>query len=214
MAKKKRPTTTTTTTKGSPRALSDLTPDPHNRRKHNARNVGLLVDALQTVGAARSIVIDERGSVLAGNGVVEAAEVAGLTKLQVVDADGDTIVAVRRRGLTDDQKRSLALYDNRTAELATWDADQLADDAAAGLGLKPFFDDNELKKLLQHGRAHDATVTEVDTTEVGDRFWIVVRGPLKAQAVALQKLRLLLKDIAGVDVELGTSAPVEEWGGQ
>jgi hypothetical protein len=55
-------------------------------------------------------------------------------------------------------------------------------------------------------------VTEVDTAEVGDRFWIVVRGPLKAQAAALQKLRLLLKEIAGVDVELGTSAPVEEWG--
>jgi ParB-like chromosome segregation protein Spo0J len=196
----------------SPATLSDLTPDPQNRRQHNARNVGLLVDALQTVGAARSIVIDERGSVLAGNGVLEAAAEAGLTKLQVVDADGDTIIAVRRRGLTADQKRSLSIYDNRTAELATWDADQLAEDAAGGLGLKPFFDDNELKKLLQRGRAHDAKVTEVDTAEVGDRFWIVVRGPLKAQASALQKLRALMKEIAGVDVELGTSAPVEEWG--
>jgi ParB-like chromosome segregation protein Spo0J len=73
MAKTKPTTRSTKPTKGSPRALSDLTPDPHNRRKHNARNVHLLVDALQTVGAARSIVIDERGSVLAGNGVVEAA---------------------------------------------------------------------------------------------------------------------------------------------
>src|SRR6266496_3464388 len=93
----------------SPATITDLTPDPHNRRKHNARNVRLLVDALQAVGAARSIVIDERGSVLAGNGVLEAAAEAGLTKLHVVDTDGDTIVAVRRRGLTDDQKRSLAL---------------------------------------------------------------------------------------------------------
>jgi hypothetical protein len=204
--KRRRPARTPTT-------ISDLTPDPQNRRKHNARNASLTVDALKAVGPARSIVIDERGTVLAGNGVVEAAAEAGFTKLQIVDADGATLVAVRRRGLTDDQKRDLALYDNRTAELATWDADQLAEDAAGGLGLKPFFDDNELRKILQHGRAHDATVTEVDTAEVGDRFWIVVRGPLPAQAVALQKLRVLMKEIAGVDVELGTSAPVEEWGG-
>jgi ParB-like chromosome segregation protein Spo0J len=198
--------------KTAPDDVRQLRPDQANRRRHTARNIGMIVDALQTVGAARSIVIDEHGEVLAGNGVVEAAAEAGITKLQVVDTDGATLIAVRRRGLTQEQRRSLALYDNRAAELAEWNADQLADDAANGLALKPFFDDNELKRILQHGRTHDAKITEVEVSDVGDRFWIVVRGPLQAQAAALQKLRAVMKDVAGVDVELGTSAPVEEWG--
>lgn len=131
-----------------PRTLSDLANDPHNRRKHNARNVAMIAAALQQVGAARSIVIDERNEVLAGNGVLEAARQSGLTKLQVIDADGDTVVAVRRTGLTDAQKRDLAIYDNRTAELAEWDLVQLEADFQNGDDLKPFFTDDELRKLI------------------------------------------------------------------
>jgi hypothetical protein len=41
--------------------LRDLKPDPQNARKHTSRNVAMVVDALQEVGAARSIVIDEKG---------------------------------------------------------------------------------------------------------------------------------------------------------
>lgn len=107
--------------------LGDLIPDPKNARAHNPRNVGLIVDALHEVGAARSIVIDESGRVLAGNATIEAAAEAGIERVQVVDADGETIIAVRRTGLTEAQKVRLALLDNRTAELATWDADVLGD---------------------------------------------------------------------------------------
>jgi len=85
--------------------------------------------------------------ILAGNGVVEAASEAGITKLQIVDADGDTLVAVRRRGLTPSQKRDLAIYDNRTAELAEWNVEQLAADLQNGEDLAAFFFDDELKTL-------------------------------------------------------------------
>lgn len=105
--------------------IKDLKPDKRNARKHNPRNIGMIERSLGEVGAARSIVIDEDGKILAGNGTVEGAAQAGITKVQVVDADGETIVAVRRTGLTDEQKTKLALYDNRTAELAEWDADVL-----------------------------------------------------------------------------------------
>lgn len=119
--------------------IKDLTPDPANARQHNPRNVGMIQDALQEVGAARSIVIDEAGTVLAGNATIEAAAAAGITRVHVVDADGETIIAVRRSGLTDTQKTRLALFDNRGAELATWDTDQLAalqaEDAALLAGL-------------------------------------------------------------------------------
>jgi ParB-like chromosome segregation protein Spo0J len=128
---------------GQPVHLKDLRPDPQNRRKHNPRNIGMLADALQRVGAARSIVIDEDGEVLAGNGVLEAAGQVGITRVQVVEADGETLIAVRRRGLTPEQKRDLAISDNRTAELAEWNWEQLAEDQAAGLKLEPWFSDQE-----------------------------------------------------------------------
>lgn len=47
--------------------LGDLRPDPRNARKHNPRNIGMIEAALHEVGAARSIVIDEEGTILAGN---------------------------------------------------------------------------------------------------------------------------------------------------
>ena len=107
--------------------LGDLKPDPQNARKHTPRNVGMIADALQEVGAARSIVIDEKGVVLAGNATIKAAGRAGLARVKVVDADGSEIIAVRRTGLTPRQKKRLALYDNRAAELAEWDSDVLSD---------------------------------------------------------------------------------------
>jgi hypothetical protein len=107
--------------------IKDLKPDKKNARKHNPRNIGLIEKSLQEVGAARSIVIDEDNNILAGNGTVEAAAQAGITKLKIVQADGNEIVAVQRRGLTKQQKERLALFDNRTAELAEWDVDVLKD---------------------------------------------------------------------------------------
>lgn len=102
--------------------LAELIADPDNLRKHNPRNVGMIEEGLREVGAARSIVVDENGVVLAGNGVVEAAASAGITRVRYVDADGEEIIAVRRRNLTDEQKKRLAIYDNRTSELSEWDA--------------------------------------------------------------------------------------------
>lgn len=132
-----------------PRRLADLRPDPRNARRHDERNRALVETALREVGAARSIVVDEDGTILAGNATVQAARALGLERLQVVDTDGDTLVAVRRVGLTPQQKQRLALYDNRTAELAEWDPAQLAafmaEDDAALAGL---FDPDELDALL------------------------------------------------------------------
>ena len=129
--------------------LKDLTPDPKNRRRHTSRNVEMITEAIETVGTGRSIVIDEDDVVLAGNATVKAAGVAGLTKVTVVEAAGDEVIAVRRRGLSSEQKRALALYDNRTAELAEWDVEQLVEDVDAGLDLGAFFYENELEDMVK-----------------------------------------------------------------
>ncbi len=120
-----RPTIADNATVGALVGLGDLKHDPANCRKHNPRNIGSIVNSLQAVGAARSIVIDEDNIILAGNGLVDAAGEAGIEKVRIIEADGDTVIAVRRVGLTPKQKAQLAIADNRTAELAEWDAEQL-----------------------------------------------------------------------------------------
>jgi hypothetical protein len=158
----------------TPTHIGELVADARNRRKHTPRNIGLITDALHKVGAARSIVIDEANEILAGNGVVEAAADAGITKVKVVDADGETIVAVRRRGLTAAQKRDLAIFDNRTAELAEWDLEQLRADREAGEDLSAFFYDDELAALLASDQ--DPATAAIGTTEASrsliDRFGV------------------------------------------
>ena len=84
--------------------LKDLHFDKKNARKHNPRNIGMIEKSLNEVGAGRSIVIDENNNILAGNGTIEAAQQAGIDKVQIVESDGNTIIAVRRTGLTDEQK--------------------------------------------------------------------------------------------------------------
>lgn len=143
--------------------LADLRQDARNRRKHTPRNVGMIIDALHEVGAARSIVIDETNSILAGNATVEAAAEAGIERVHVVDADGETIVAVRRTGLTEEQKRRLALYDNRAAELAEWDTEQIAADLEAGLNFDGLFTEQEVSDMLE--AATDSILDGVDFKE-------------------------------------------------
>ena len=141
--------------------IKDLLHDPKNARKHTPRNVGTIVSALQEVGAARSIVIDEEGVVLAGNATMDAAAEAGITVVKVVEATGNELVAVRRSGLTPDQKTRLALYDTRAAELAEWDMDalrQLAQDNQ----LTGLFDENELNDILGAQVAAQQTSNVVD----------------------------------------------------
>jgi len=50
--------------------LTALVPDPRNARRHNGRNLALIEASLREVGAARSIVVDEGGVILAGNATV------------------------------------------------------------------------------------------------------------------------------------------------
>lgn len=115
--------------------LADLKPLADNPRQHTARGLGTIEEAVRRVGAARSGVIDEDNVLLAGNGTAEALAAAGIEKVQIVDAPGDTWVVVRRSGLTPEQKRILAYADNRAGELGGWIAEQVVADLAAGVGL-------------------------------------------------------------------------------
>lgn len=125
--------------------IADLIFDPNNARVRTAKGEKMIQDSLNEVGAARSIVIDENNVILAGNGTVEAAGQIGISRVRVIEASGDEIIAVRRSGLTDEQKKKLAYYDNRTGDEAEWDMEQVARDLLGGYDfLDELFDDVEI----------------------------------------------------------------------
>jgi ParB-like chromosome segregation protein Spo0J len=145
--------------------IGQLKHDSRNARRHNPRNVGLIADALNEVGAARSIVIDEAGVILAGNATVEAAAQAGIEGLRIIDADGDEIIAVRRSNLTPEQKRRLALFDNRAAELAEWDP-AILESLVGDTDLTGLFRDDELAEILS--QVPDVEFPEYDESVTDD----------------------------------------------
>ena len=129
--------------------LTDLAFDKKNARRRNSRAGGAIEYSLKELGAGRSIVIDKHGQIIAGNGVIENAAKAGITDIEVVQSDGSKIIAVQRLDLdldSDDKARKLALADNRTAELAEWNPEVLAE-LSADLDLKPYFSDEELSAI-------------------------------------------------------------------
>ncbi len=126
--------------------LKDLTPDPRNSRRHNPRNIGMVEQSLRKYGAARSIVIDEAGKIIAGHGVVEAAANAGIEKVNVVDASGNEIVAVRRTGLTEKEKAELSIADNRSSDLSDFDPNILKE-LSTELDLGQFWDEKEMEHI-------------------------------------------------------------------
>src|SRR5262245_17756010 len=107
--------------------IKDLLPDDRNARRHTPRNVGMIADALREVGTSRSGVSDDKRRLLAGNATAEALAQAGIRRVKVVESNGEEWVVVRRSGLSEKQKKQLALYDNRAAEFSDWDIDVLSE---------------------------------------------------------------------------------------
>jgi len=154
--------------------LKDLHADPRNARLHDKRNIGMIEQSLEQYGAARSIVIDETGQIIAGHGVLEGAANVGIEKVISVEATGNEIVAVVRRGLTPKQKAELAIADNRASDLSEMDPAMLKSLSDEGLAdLDKFFFPEELTALfanaLTEGDAEHITPEEAHKT-LAERF--------------------------------------------
>jgi site-specific DNA-methyltransferase (adenine-specific) len=96
--------------------IADLTPDPQNARQHDDKNLKAIMGSLKEFGQRKPIVITEAGTIVAGNGTVEAARRLGWTDIEVVRVPSDW---------TDAQVKAFAIADNRTAELANWNQEVL-----------------------------------------------------------------------------------------
>jgi hypothetical protein len=128
-------------------SITSLQSDHKNARRRTDRSSDLIKESLQRYGAARSIVIDEDNRILAGNGTIEGAKAAGIKNVRIIETDGDEIIAVKRTGLTEDQKVGLALADNRTADLSEWDQEMLHQ-LSEEHDLTPWFNQDDLDELL------------------------------------------------------------------
>ena len=195
------------------KTLESLVPDPENRRKHTIRNVDMIRESINKVGTARSIVIDENDEILAGNATVEAAIEAGVENVRVIDVDGTELVAVRRVGLTDDQKRTLAIYDNRTGELAEWDAEQFIKDIKDGVDFSELFDEAEINGILL-GELNTDEVAKVKAQDTGyeeddDLYTREVNAPIykvkgerpdESELYDQSRTATLMDDIQGADI--------------
>lgn len=96
------------------RKLADLIPYENNPR-FNDEAVDDIVESIKQCTYIAPIIIDEDGSVLAGHTRLKALKKLGYTECNVIIADG----------LTEEQKRKFRLYDNKVAELASWDPEKL-----------------------------------------------------------------------------------------
>jgi site-specific DNA-methyltransferase (adenine-specific) len=97
--------------------ISSLSLDPTNARRHDSKNLASIEGSLRLFGQRKPIVVTGANVVVAGNGTLEAAKSLGWTNIDVVRIPADW---------TPEQVKAYALADNRTAELAEWDAKVLA----------------------------------------------------------------------------------------
>jgi hypothetical protein len=122
--------------------LADLTPNPSSPNQGTPRGQALLAESIETCGVGRTIVVDKRGRVIAGNKLLAAAQAAGIP-ITVVPTSGSDLVVVQRTDLdlTEDPKaRQLAYYDNRVSELdLSWSAEQVNTDLLSGVDVRAAF---------------------------------------------------------------------------
>lgn len=131
-------------------SLEELKVNERNPNRGTGRGAAMLTHSLKEYGAGRSVLLDRKGNIIAGNKVVERARELGMRAVLVVRSDGKTLVAVQRTDLDlrDPRARELAIADNRAAEVGLdWDPQVLAE-LGAELDLTQFWLPEELDELL------------------------------------------------------------------
>ncbi len=165
--------------------MTTIKTDQHNANKGTKRGRALLKESLTELGGGRSILLDKEGNVIAGNKTFEGAQDAGM-KIRIVKAERGELIAVQRDDLALDdplgEARRLAYLDNRVAEVdLNWDAEQIAEDAAAGLDFDGAgFLEGELRELLEQAGVEDEAGKDPgDQSNKGDELiskWGVQEG--------------------------------------
>src|SRR6202030_1484509 len=97
------------------RAVGDLIPDPRNARTHPKRQIDQLKASIEAFDFTNPILTDPEGHIIAGHGRLQAARAMGLTEIPTIILSG----------LSETQKRTLRIADNKIALNAGWDLEIL-----------------------------------------------------------------------------------------
>lgn len=92
-------------------SLADLKPWPGAARVHSKMQIRQIAESIRRFGFINPIVIDEDQQILAGHGRVEAARAMGL----------EEVPAIRIDTMSEAEKRTYAIADNKLALNAEWD---------------------------------------------------------------------------------------------
>lgn len=123
--------------------IEKLTPYERNARTHSDAQIEKIASSMIEFGFTNPILVDGEAGIIAGHGRLLAAKKLALAQVPVIELTH----------LSEAQKRAYILADNRLAEDAGWDEEQLAEELAAleamefDLSLTGFTDE-ELKDLL------------------------------------------------------------------
>ena len=173
--------------------LAELTTDPANARKHDARNLEAIRASLRRFGQQHPLIVDRSGVVVAGNGRLEAMRAEGWEDCMVIYTE-----------LEGADRAAFAIADNRTAELAEWEDEVLRQTLASiddELRTAAGFIDEEFAALTEDiGNEAESEIPEAPEAKV-DRAaellekWWVQRGDLWL----LGEHRLLCGDSTSAD---------------
>lgn len=97
-------------------SISELRPRPNNARTHSPKQLRKIAASLLKFGFVSPIIADEEGNIVAGQGRVEGAKLAGI----------DTVPVITVSHLTPEEVRAYVLADNKLATLAGWDRELLS----------------------------------------------------------------------------------------
>jgi ParB/RepB/Spo0J family partition protein len=97
-------------------AIADLTPDPHNPRKHSRAQIRAIARSIEAFGFNAPILIDRNRQIVAGHGRYEATKLLGLTQVPVIFLDH----------LIETQAKAYQMADNKLTDRSAWDDAKVA----------------------------------------------------------------------------------------
>ena len=167
------------------RGVAELTQDPRNARSHDGKNIEAIKRSLQEFGQQKPIVIDASGEVVAGNGTLAADVDLGWENIAVVETD-----------LVGSSATAYAIADNRTAELAAWDDEALANTLEALRNDKGFdelvagFSEQEIDDILAGGWSKDKSLLDAEeyNEDKHEKYLIKIEGVAHADRDAVRNI--------------------------
>jgi DNA modification methylase len=136
-------------------AIADLSPAPHNPRKHSRAQIRAIARSIETFGFNAPILVDRNRQIIAGHGRYEAAKLNGHTQVPVIFLDH----------LTDTQAKAYMLADNKLTDRSTWD------DAKVAIQLKELSDlalDFDIEAIGFELPEIDFRIQSLDTSDSAD----------------------------------------------